>query len=116
MPNRSLLAIVSLVAVAVSALGCVGGRLNPKAQRAVDTFDCAVAVVSPYVGDALDVTELVTDAIKGRASIPEALRMLGATADDVQAVRGALASCVSQPDPAPLEPEPSDYRATAGAP
>lgn len=103
--------------LATAALtGCVGGQLDPRAQRAIDTFECSVAAVSPYVGEAIDVSELVTDAVKGRASIPEALRMLGSSADDVQAVREALQACLPQPDPAPLEPAPAELRAAAEAP
>jgi hypothetical protein len=96
--------------------GCAGGQLDPKAQRAVATFDCLVDSVEPYVGDALDAAELVTDAIKGRASIPEALRMLGATADDVRAAGDAIRSCLPQPPTAPLQPEPALYRVALGAP
>jgi hypothetical protein len=109
------IAIATYLAFA-ALTGCVGGQLDPRAQRALDVFDCSCAAVSPYVGEAIDVAELVTDAVKGRASIPEALRMLGASADDVQAVRNALAACLPPPPPAPLEPEPEEYRAAAGAP
>lgn len=96
--------------------GCVGGQLDPRAQRALDVFDCSVAAVAPYTGEALDAVELVRDAVKGRASVPEALRMLGASAEDVNAVRKALAACLPTPQPAPLMPEPEEYRAAAGAP
>lgn len=109
--------IVFATCLAITVLaGCAGGQLDPRAQRAVDTFECSIAVVSPYVGDAIDAAELVTDAIKGRASIPEALRMLGSTADDVEAVKRALAACVPQREPGPLEPEPAEYRASLEAP
>lgn len=109
--------LVFATCLATAALpGCVGGQLDPRAQRAVDTFECAVAAVAPYTGEALDAVELVRDAVKGRASIPEALRMLGSSAGDVQAVREALAACLPRSEPPPLAPEPAEYSAAAEAP
>lgn len=104
------------LAIVTLAIGCVGGQLDPRAQRALDVFECSVASVAPYTGDALDAAELVRDAVKGRTSIPDALRMLGASAEDVRAVREALAECLPPSDPPPLQPEPAEYTATAEAP
>lgn len=108
--------IVFVTCLGIAALtGCAGGQLDPRAQRALDVFECSVAAVTPYTGDALDAVELVRDAVKGRASIPDALRMLGSSAEDVNAVRKALAACLPQTDPQPLQPEPAEYRAAAEA-
>lgn len=101
---KSLLAI----ALVASLAGCAGGQLSPQAQRAVDTFECYVAAVTPYVGDACDVAELVRDAIQGRADLGRALQLLGNTAEDVEMVALAMKACRA---PAPLASEPAEYHA-----
>ncbi len=77
--------------------GCAGGQIDPRAQRAAGVFECYVAAVAPYVGEALDVAELVREAVHGRASVPQALALLGASADDLRAVDAALAACRGGP-------------------
>lgn len=82
--------------------GCVQfGQVDPRAARAAEVLDCYVAAVTPYLGEALDVEQLVRDAVAGRASVPQALALLGATADDLRAVDAALGACRGAPE-APL--------------
>lgn len=97
---RQLLALLGASLIA----GCASlGQLAPKAQQAAETLDCYVAVISPYVGDALDATELIRDAIRGRADLARALVMLGATAADIAAIDDAMTAC--RPGSAPASPE-----------
>jgi hypothetical protein len=84
--------------------GCVGGQLDPRAQRAADVFECYVAAIEPYLGGVTDVAELVRDAISGRASVPQALSLLGASADDLRAVDAALAACRGPVEAPPVNP------------
>jgi hypothetical protein len=56
-------------------------------------FECYVAAVEPHLGEVCDVVELVRDAIAGRANLPQALALVGATADDLAAVNTALVAC-----------------------
>ncbi len=85
---------ISLVALALSLFGCASfGQFAPRAQRAGDVFECYVAAVEPYVGGALDAAELIQDAVQGRASLPQALSLLGATADDLRSIDAAMAAC-----------------------
>lgn len=92
---------IGLVALVLSMFGCASfGQLDPRAQRAADVFECYVAAVEPYLGGALDAAEVVQDAVQGRASLPQALALLGATADDLKAIDAAMAACrapVAQP-------------------
>jgi hypothetical protein len=92
-------------------VGCVQfGQLDPRAQRAADVFECYVAAVEPYLGGVCDVTELVRDAIEGRANVPQALALLGATADDLKAVDAALGACRGAPEAPPVNPRTLAYR------
>lgn len=88
----TLLAAV-LAALGYGQMGCAGGRLEPKAQRAVDTFACTVDAVQPYVGSVLDAEELVRDAIQGKADLVRVLTALGATRADLVALHAALGAC-----------------------
>lgn len=96
--KRVIAALVALISAILAALGlqaCAGGQLTPQAQRSVDTVQCYVAVLTPYVGDAIDVGELVSEAVQGRSDILRALTALGATREDLEAIELALASCRS---------------------
>jgi hypothetical protein len=52
-----------------------------------------VAAIEPHLGGVCDVAELVRDAIAGRADLPKALVLVGATQDDLAAVNSALLAC-----------------------
>lgn len=99
---RTLLRLLGAAATFIVA-GCVQD-LSPKAQRAADVFECYVAALTPYVGDACDVAELVRDAIQGRADLPRALEMLGSTPDDMRAIAAALQACRPAPEAPPVNP------------
>lgn len=84
--------------VAALFMGCgLFSTPDPRAQRAADVFECYVAAVAPYVGGAVDTADLVREAVQGRASLPQALGLLGATVDDLRAVDAALAACRGAP-------------------
>jgi hypothetical protein len=100
---------LAIVAALVALTGCIGGQLDPKAQRAADTFACYVATLAPYVGEVTDVVDLVEDAVRGKADPLQSLRMLGATAGEVTEVAHALDAC-RPPPPIPLEPEPAELQ------
>ena len=98
--------ILAGLGIAVGVASCSHvGQLSPQAQRAVDTVTCYVAVITPYVGDALDVGELVRESLQGRADLPRALALLGASAEDIELVTMAMAACRGLPDLAPMPPE-----------
>lgn len=84
--------------------GCAGGQLDPRAQHAADVFECYVAAVAPYLGGVCDVAELVRGAVQGRASVPQALTLLGASAEDLRAVDAALVACRGAPEASPVNP------------
>lgn len=104
---RALLRLLG-AAVTFIVVGCI--QLEPKAQRAVDTFECYVAVIEPYVGDAVDVAELVQGAIKGESDLMRALALLGATQEDLQAVLAGMNACKA---PAPVVAPPVNPRTLA---
>lgn len=80
------------------------GRLDPKAQRSVDTFECYVEVLAPYVDEVCNTAELVRDVVEGKADLGRTLTLLG-HAGDVQKVVEALGECLPKPPmPANLEP------------
>lgn len=80
--------------VATLFMGCgLFSTPDPRAQRAADVFECYVAAVEPHVGGVIDAADLVRDALQGRASLPQALSLLGATADDLRAIDAAMAAC-----------------------
>jgi len=78
------------------------GRLDPKAQRSVDAFECYVEVLEPYVGEVCDTADLVRDVITGKADVQRALLLLGVKAVEGAAIGEQLAACV------PSDPEPSE--------
>jgi hypothetical protein len=95
--------------------GCASfGQLDPRAQRAADVFECYVAAVEPYLGGVCDVAELVRDAVEGRASVPQALALLGASAEDLRAVDAALGACRGAPEAPPVNPRTLAYREPPG--
>jgi len=104
---REILRALGFVAM---LFGCAGGQLDPRAQRAVDLFECYVAAVEPYVGGALDAAELVREAIAGRSNLPQALGLLGATQDDLAAINSALVACRAAPVAPPVNPRTLAFR------
>ncbi len=107
---RALLRLLGAAATFI-VVGCVSfGQPDPKAQRAADIFRCYVAVIEPYVGDAVDVAELVQGAIKGEADLMRALSLLGATQEDLQAVLAGMNACKA---PAPVVAPPVNPRTLA---
>lgn len=90
--------------------GCVQLQEDPRAARAADVFECYVAAVTPYLGEALDVEQLVRDAVAGKASVPQALALLGATADDLRAVDAALGACRGAAVAPPVNPRTLAFR------
>jgi hypothetical protein len=94
-------AFVALVLAVLAALGFQGcasfGKLDPKAQRAVDVFECYVAVLEPYVGEVCDTAELVRDVVAGRADLGRTLFLLGAIPAEVDAIGDELAECRPRP-------------------
>lgn len=91
------LVITILAALGYNLTGCSSfGQLNPKAQRAVDTFECYVATLSPYVGEVCDTADLVRDVVQGKADLARTLILLGATQAEVSDVTEKLAECRPQ--------------------
>lgn len=92
---KHLIAIVTSLALSA---GCAAfGRLDPKAQRAVDTFECYVRVLEPYVGEVMDTEELVRGVIRGSVPVRRALMLLGATELELQQINAELQACMPQP-------------------
>ena len=105
---RMLLRMLGATCAVMSSFSCVRfGELDPKAQRAADVFECYVAAVEPYLGGICDVADLVRDAVEGRASIPQALELLGASAEDLQEVDAALTECRGEPAPLAFREPPA---------
>lgn len=97
--------------VAFVVAGCVQfGQLDPKAQKAADVFECYVAAVEPYLGGVCDVAELVRDAVSGRASLPQALSLLGASAEDLRAIDAAMQLCRGATEAPPVNPRTLAFR------
>ncbi len=92
-------------------VGCAQfGQEDPRAARAHDVLECYVAAITPYLGTALDVEQLVRDAVAGKASVPQALALLGATADDLRAVDAALGLCRGGIEAPPVNPRTLAFR------
>lgn len=72
------------------------GELTPKAQRAVDTFECRVEALKPYIDPVLDAEELVRDIAMGKANPETALYVVGASRAEFEAAVAAWNAC-SQP-------------------
>ncbi len=98
--RRILAGLGALIGLA----SCVGGQLDPRAQRALDVFECYVAAIEPHLDGVCDVTEFVRDAIAGNADLPKALSLVGATQDDLAAVNAALTACRTPPTPTVVAP------------
>lgn len=96
--------------MAVAGCGVFGGQVDPRAQRAADVFECYVAAITPYVGGVCDVEELVRDAIAGRANVPQALALLGSTADDLRSVDAALGACRGASEAPAVNPRTLAFR------
>lgn len=88
-----ILSVVVPPLVIFALLACAGGQLSPKAQRQIDVFECRVRALQPYVGEVLDVAEVVRDAIRGKADPGAAILGLGGTPDDVRAAAKDWHAC-----------------------
>lgn len=109
--TRALDRLSKVGIVAALFTGCASFvQLDPRAQRAADVFDCYVAAVEPYLGGVCDVAELVREAVSGRANVPQALTLLGASADDLRAVDAALAACRGAPEAPLVNPRTLAYQ------
>lgn len=98
---RRARAILAKLGIASIFLACAGGQLDPKAQRAVDRVECVVRAVEPHCGDVVEATQLVAEWFQGKADLPRALRMLGATAPELEDISVAVNACLNTP-PAPV--------------
>lgn len=88
---RKTLSLLS-AALVLCSCSCTQG-LTPKQQTAIDVFNCRVQVLTPYIGDALDVESLVRDAIAGKTDPATVLLGLGATVADVKQAARAWSAC-----------------------
>lgn len=79
-------------------------ELEPKAQRALDMFECRVRALTPHCGEVYDVESLVRDILQGRANPVRVLEGLGATLPEIAAVGEAWNACDTRPVPL-LPPE-----------
>lgn len=62
--------------LALLVLGC-SAQQRTETARAVKVFECEVAVLAPYVPDALSAEKLVEGVVTGAVSLPVALTRLG---------------------------------------
>ena len=88
-------------------LACTAQQ-RAETAHAADVFACEVAVLTPYLPEALDAAELALSVVKGEVSLPVTLARLGvakAAADDVI---DAFNTCFTgQP---PLQPLPEELQ------
>lgn len=99
----AIVALVLAIAAALGLQGCASfGKLDPKAQRAVDVFECYVQVLEPYVGEVCDTADLVRDHLSGKGDAQRTLILLGVRAPEIAAIGAQLGACInSEPDPEP---------------
>lgn len=76
--------------------------LTPQQQHAADVFTCRVHALSPYVGQALDVEELVREALQGKVDPGAVLAGLGVLPETIQSAKQAWQACVPAPAPVAL--------------
>lgn len=107
---KQLLRLLGAGAVFLVASCVRFGEADPRAARAADVLECYVAAVEPYLGGVYDVAELVRDATAGRASLPQALTLLGATVDDLRAVDAAMQACRGPIEAPPVNPRTLAFR------
>jgi hypothetical protein len=79
-------------------LGCAGGQLDPRTQRALDTFECRVEALTHYVGDVCEVTDLVRDAARGQVDVTRFLLVLGHSRESIEEAHKAWAACDPKPE------------------
>jgi hypothetical protein len=88
--------------------------------HAAKVFACEVAVLAPFVPEALEVEELVKGIVTGQVLLPVALGRLGVADAAASAAIDAFNSCFSgppmQPLPAELEPVPDGEQSKLVAP
>lgn len=94
--------MAGLVGLALlSGLACNGcglfGVSQPRAQRALSTFQCRVSALSPYLGAVYDVEDLTRDVIAGKVDPIGVAMALGATEADILALIAAWRSCDAPP-------------------
>jgi hypothetical protein len=105
--------------VALLLFGCTAQQ-RAETAHAAEVFACEVAVLSPFVPEAIDVEKLVEGVVLGQVSLPVALGRLGATHEAANRAIDAFNSCFSgpamQPVPADPEPAPSEAQSRLVAP
>jgi hypothetical protein len=79
-------------------LGCAGGQLDPRTQRALDTFECRVDALKPYVGDVCEVAGLVRDIARGQVDVSRFLLTLGHTRESIEEAHKAWVACDPKPE------------------
>ena len=98
---KTLIATGLLATVCV-VVACSGpAQLNPKTQRAVDTFACYAHALAPYLPEALDAAETVKGAIQGDINLSELLVRLGHAPEDIAALSAQFQACLRPTAPAP---------------
>lgn len=82
-------------AVALMGLALVACTAQQRAEtaRAAEVFACEVAVLAPYVPEALDAEALAQDVVTGKVSLPTALVRLGHPLDLVERIVGDFNTC-----------------------
>ncbi len=93
-------------------LGCTAQQ-RAETARAHAVFQCEVAVLAPYLPEAMDVTQLVHDVVTGQALLTLALSRLGHAAELVHAIVNDFNTCFSgdaELAPLPMELAPEQSR------
>jgi hypothetical protein len=96
------LVLAIAAALGLGQLGCKD--LTPKQQARVDKFECQAAALAPLVGPVMDSTELLHDLYAGRASLPNILKHIDASEDEVDALLKRLGECDNSAAPEPVAP------------
>jgi len=89
-----------------------------QSARAAAVFECEVAVLAPYVPDAVDAAELVRDVVTGKVELPLALARMGAPLEEINRAVSDFNLCFAgageelrPPAPAPLPEGETSLRA-----
>lgn len=85
------------ILIAIALTGCAGGQLDPRAQRAIDAFECRVAALTPYIGEVVDVGEVVSEFARGRVNLTMLLATLGHTEEQINEASAAWHACDTKP-------------------
>jgi hypothetical protein len=94
----------ALLALALALTACTAQQ-RAETAHAAEVFACEVAVLSPFVPEALDAEKLVEGIVTGQVSLPVALGRLGVAKATADSAIDAFNSCFSGPPMQPLPPE-----------